>query len=103
MFDYIGVEVVPEGEFAGDHGAADVGVCGDFLEVAPGFQLFFPAGDFMEQVVSDFSTFFIHGSFADVVAFEYEGSNNHLFAFVVGIVQSEAYPKDWGEEYLLRG
>lgn len=31
MFNYIEAEVVPEVEFAGDHGAADIGVCGDFL------------------------------------------------------------------------
>lgn len=103
MFDYFGAEVVPEGEFAGDHGAAYVGVCGDSLVGGAGFQFLFPSGDFVEPVAFDFAAFFVRGSFAEVVALENEGGGNHPFSFVVGVVQGEAYFLAWGGKYLLRG
>lgn len=103
MFDYFGAEIVPEGEFAGDHGAAYVGVCGDFLVGGAGFQFLFPSGDFVQPVAFDFSDFFMRRSFAEVVAFEYEGSGNHPFTFAVGVVQSEAYFQAWDGKYPFRG
>lgn len=87
MFDYFGAEVVPEGEFAGNHGAADVGVCGDFLVGGAGFQFLFPSGDFVKPMVFDFATFFMRDCFAEVVAFKYKWDGNYLFAFALSKLQ----------------